>query len=72
MLFAPDTEDALEFVVDLVNTAPDASKSGLDEIDSLPQLQALLAKHDYSGRFARDEAERLDADATRTRFRALW
>ena len=72
MLFAPDTEDTLEFLVDLVNTASGATKSGLDELSAPPQLIALLTKHRYSGRFDRDEAERLDAVATRVRFRALW
>lgn len=72
MLFAPDTEDMLEFAVDLVNTAPDASRSGDDELATPAQLTALLTKHGYSGRFDRDEAELADVILTRTRLRHVW
>ena len=72
MLFAPDTEDTLEFLVELVNTAPAASKSGADELPDPTALTALLEKHRYSGRFDRDAAELESVLDTRTRFRALW
>ena len=72
MLFAPDTEDTLEFAVALANTAAGASRSGTDELDSPASLTALLTAHQYSGRFDRDAAELADVVDTRTRLRRLW
>jgi predicted RNA-binding Zn ribbon-like protein len=72
LLFAPDTEDALEFAVDLVNTIPEASRSGLDELSTPAQLTALMTKHSYSGRFDRDEVELAEVVATRARLRSVW
>jgi predicted RNA-binding Zn ribbon-like protein len=72
LLFAPDTEDALEFAIALVNTDPGASKTGTDEISTPAELTALLDAHEYSGRFDRDEAELRDVQQTRARLRAVW
>jgi predicted RNA-binding Zn ribbon-like protein len=72
LLFAPDTEDTLEFLVELVNTAPGASRSGEDELPDPPTLTALLEKHRYSGRFDRDAAELTSVLETRKNFRRLW
>lgn len=72
MLFAPDTEDTLEFLVELVNTAPGASRSGADELPDPPTLTTLLEKHRYSGRFDRDAAELKSVLETRLGFRRLW
>lgn len=72
MLFAPDTIDALDFTVDLVNTVPGATATGSDEIATQAQLDALLVKHRYSGRFDRDAAERAAVTDIRSRLRALW
>lgn len=72
MLFAPDTEDTLEFLVELVNTAPAASRSGTDELPDPAALTALLDMHGYSGRFDRDAAELTAVIATRGVFRGLW
>ena len=72
MLFTPDAEDTLEFAVDFVNTAPGASRSGLDELATPEQLTALLTKHGYSGRFDRDDAELAEAIDTRTLIRGVW
>jgi predicted RNA-binding Zn ribbon-like protein len=72
LLFAPDTEDALEFAVALVNTAPGASKSGADEIATPAELTALLDAHGYSGRFDRDVRELREVQQTRERLRAVW
>lgn len=72
MLFAPDTEDTLEFLVDLVNTAPGASRSGTDELSTPSHLTALVDRHGYTGRFDRDDAELASVVATRDRFRTLW
>lgn len=72
MHFAPDTEIMLDFVVDLINSAPEASRSGDDELASTTQLTALLDKHGYSGRFDRDEAERAEVVATRDALARVW
>jgi predicted RNA-binding Zn ribbon-like protein len=70
--FAPDTEAALEFAVALVNSAPGATKSGLDEIGTPHELTALLDAHSYSGRFDRDAGELRGVTKTRDRLRAVW
>lgn len=72
MHFAPDTEDTLEFLVDLINTAPRAARTGADELATPEQLTALLEKHGYSGRFDRDEAELAEVVATRGMLSRVW
>jgi predicted RNA-binding Zn ribbon-like protein len=70
LLFAPDTEEALQFIVDLANTAPSASRSGADELTTLAELDALLVS--YSGRKDRDQAELRAVRETRDLLRAVW
>jgi predicted RNA-binding Zn ribbon-like protein len=70
--FAPDAEDALEFAVTLCNTAPDASRSGEDELATPAQLTELLRVNRYSGRVDGDEAELRDIHDTRERIRRAW
>jgi predicted RNA-binding Zn ribbon-like protein len=70
LLFAPDTEEALNFVVDLANTAPGASRSGGDELTTLEQLDALLVG--YTGRKDRDQAELDAVRETRELLRDIW
>ena len=72
MLFAPDTEDTLEFVVALGNTHPSASKSGDDELSTPSELTALLDAHGYSGRFDRDLAELDEVKQARDQLRSFW
>ncbi|HXH36281.1 MAG TPA: CGNR zinc finger domain-containing protein [Plantibacter sp.] len=72
MHLAPDTEDALSFAVDLVNTRPTASRSGSDELATTSQLGELLRVSRYSGRVDGDEPERAAITAFRDRLRALW
>ena len=72
MLFAPDTEEALDVVVVLANTEPGASRSGDDELATVEQLAALLARYPYTGRVDHDEAELLDIRQTRTLLRRVW
>lgn len=72
MLFAPDTMDALAFTIDLINTVPGATGNGTDEISTQEQLDALLVKHQYSGRFDRDAAELASVVGIRSRVRAIW
>jgi predicted RNA-binding Zn ribbon-like protein len=70
LLFAPDTEEALNFVVNLANTAPGASRSGDDELTTLEQLDALLVG--YTGRKDRDQAELDAVRETRELLRDIW
>ncbi|MGK9147994.1 CGNR zinc finger domain-containing protein [Plantibacter flavus] len=72
MHFTPDTEDALVFAVDLVNTRPGASRSGTDELATPEQLGELLRISRYSGRVDGDEAEHGAVAALRERLHALW
>jgi predicted RNA-binding Zn ribbon-like protein len=70
--FAPDTEESLDFVVELCNTDPAASRSGGDELATVDQLSALLAQYSYSGRIDHDEAELRDVRQTRNLLRRVW
>ncbi|BEL07139.1 CGNR zinc finger domain-containing protein [Actinoplanes sichuanensis] len=70
MLFAPDTEEALHFVVDLANTTPSASRSGEDELTTPAELDVLLVG--YSGRKDRDQAELDAVRETRDLLREVW
>ncbi|MGF7236833.1 MAG: CGNR zinc finger domain-containing protein [Frankia sp.] len=72
MHFAPDTEESLEFVVALGNTDPGASRSGSDELATVDQLAALLARYPYTGRIDHDEAELRDVKQTRALLRHVW
>jgi len=72
MHFAPDTEDSLDFAVALANTHPGASRSGADELASVDQLLALVAKYPFSGRIDGDEAELSDVRQTRELIRQVW
>ncbi|MGO1050184.1 CGNR zinc finger domain-containing protein [Crossiella sp. CA198] len=72
MHFAPDTQEALEFVALLGNTAPGASRSGTDELATVEQLADLLARHTYSGRIDHDEAELREVRITRELLRQVW
>ena len=71
MHFAPDTEDALLFAALLVNTRASASRSGLDELATPPQLVELLRVSRYSGRVDGDEPERAAVAQLRERIHAL-
>ena len=72
MRFAPDTEEALKFVVDLGNTDPGASRSGQDELATVADLARLLGRYVFSGRFDRDEPELQAVRQTRSQLRRLW
>lgn len=72
MHFAPDTEATLDFVAVLVNTAPGASRSGVDELPDPAALTALLTATGYSGRFDRDQAELEEVRQTRALFRSVF
>lgn len=72
MLFAPDNQENLEFVVALANTVPAASRSGADELSTPEMLTVLLDRFGYTGRFDRDEAELNAVLSTRDQLRAIW
>ncbi|GGU16720.1 CGNR zinc finger domain-containing protein [Lentzea flava] len=72
MRFAPDTEEALVFVVVLCNTDPSASRSGTDELATIDQLKALLDRYPFTGRIDHDEAELRDVQRTRALLRHVW
>ncbi len=72
MHFAPDTEDNLEFAVALVNTVAGASRSGVDELDTVGELSVFLAEQQMSGRIDHDQSELDDVRDTRARLRRLW
>lgn len=72
MHFAPDTEDALEFVVTLANTHPSAARGGVDELPDPTALTALLRSVTYSGRIDGDAQELADVLDTRDQLRRLW
>ncbi|SDT32075.1 CGNR zinc finger domain-containing protein [Actinoplanes derwentensis] len=72
MLFAPDTEEALEFVVALANTAEGASRTGDDELVTVAELAELLARYPYSGRIDHDATELAAVREARDQLRALW
>lgn len=72
MHLAPDTEDTLEFLVDLINTMPAASRTGTDELRERENFDALFAKHLYSGRFDRDEVELAEVLEARDQLRRVW
>ena len=72
MLFAPDTEEALAFIVALGNTDPGASRSGTDELRTVEQLDGLLRRFSYSGRADRDEAELAAVRQARALLRQVW
>jgi predicted RNA-binding Zn ribbon-like protein len=70
--FAPDVEESLAFVVALVNTEPQASRSGADELATVEQLSAMLDQYPYSGRIDRTEAELAEVRETRSLLRRVW
>lgn len=72
MQFAPDTLEALAFAVELVNTCPGASRSGVDELGSPERLTELLVAHGYAGRFDRDVQELAEVVETRSILRDVW
>jgi len=70
--FAPDTEESLDFVVALCNTAPGASRSGRDEIATVGQLGEFMSRYRYTGRIDHDDAELNEVRQTRGLLRHLW
>jgi len=72
LLFAPDTEESLAFVVALGNTDASASRSGMDELVTLGQLATLLVRFSYSGRIDHDDGELREVRQARDQLRRVW
>jgi predicted RNA-binding Zn ribbon-like protein len=72
LLFAPDTEDVLTFDAVILNTAPRATRSGLDLLATPEQLADLMTRSGFSGRFDRDERELRQVHDARARLREIW
>lgn len=72
MHFAPDTEEALQFVVRVGNTDAAASRTGRDELETLADLAALHSPIPFTGRIDGDAAELRDVRQTRTLVRRIW
>jgi predicted RNA-binding Zn ribbon-like protein len=70
--FTPDTEDNLEFFVDLANTDPGASRTGADELATEAQLTAMFDRHGFTGRIDHDAAELAAVQQIRNELRAIW
>lgn len=71
MVFAHDTEAALEFVVNLVNSAA-AGPGGTDVLRTPADLDALLEDGAWTGSRSHDEAEVESMRLLRPRLRQLW
>jgi len=72
MLFTPDTEQSLGFVVALADTVPEASASGADELSDPDALDRLLDEWEYSGRRDGDARELQEVMAARERLTRIW
>lgn len=74
MLFAHDTEAALQSVVDLVNTMPGgvSGDGDVDVLTSLEELDQFVVAHRWTGSRAHDAAELRAVRRLRPRLRELW
>lgn len=71
MVFAHDTERALEAAAGLVNTLGEVDPRA-DELTTLDQLGAFVERWRWTGAHARDEEELAQVRALRPRLRTLW
>lgn len=72
MVFAHDVEAALVATAILVNSVPELSHSGEDEMTTVDELDAFIVENTYTGEMAHDDAELEAVRATREPLRALW
>jgi len=68
MVFAPDTELALRFVVNLINSAA----NGEENLPTVEALDEFLRQEGFTGSRAHDAAELASIHALRTVLAALW
>jgi predicted RNA-binding Zn ribbon-like protein len=72
MLFTHDVELSLLAAATLVNTLPDASHSGEDELTTMRQLDTWFEGEGFTGERLHTAAELESLRALRLRLRALW
>ena len=72
MLFTHDVELSLLAATMLVNTLPDASPSGEDELTTMEQLDRWFEREGFTGDRLHTTAELESLRALRPRLRALW
>lgn len=72
MVFAHDIEATLSATAVLVNSVPELSDSGHDELSTSAQLQDFLREHRYTFTHSGERAELDGIRAIREPLRALW
>lgn len=72
MVFAYDVEAALTSTAVLVNTLPELSQSGEDELSTLEQLDEFLLDNRYTGSRQNSPAELEEVRSVREPLRSLW
>jgi predicted RNA-binding Zn ribbon-like protein len=72
LLFTHDVELSLQAATTLVNTLPDASHSGDDELTTTAQLNEWFERERFTGERRGTAAELESVRALRPRLRALW
>lgn len=72
MFFTPDTDEALAFDVELMNSVAEASPSGRDELREPLQLADLVRRIGFSGRVDGDSTEHAAVLAARDTLRTVW
>lgn len=68
MVFAPDTELSLRFVVNLINSAA----NGAENLPTLKDLDEFLQQEGFSGSRTHNDAELASIHALRTELARLW
>ncbi|MDP9693964.1 UNVERIFIED_ORG: putative RNA-binding Zn ribbon-like protein [Arthrobacter globiformis] len=68
MVFAPDTEVSLRFVVNLINSAA----NGEESLATVEDLDEFLRQEGFSGSRAHDDAELASIHALRAELAAIW
>lgn len=72
VLFAYDVESTLISTAALVNTLPELSDSGRDELSTPAELDDFIRANQYTGSRTHDEAELAGVRAIREPLRELW
>ncbi|HEY0374889.1 MAG TPA: CGNR zinc finger domain-containing protein [Amnibacterium sp.] len=71
-MFADDTESVLQAAAALVNTEPEASHSGSDELTRVEDVAAFYAGRSYTGALARSAEELAAVRGVRTELRRFF
>jgi predicted RNA-binding Zn ribbon-like protein len=71
-VFSPDTESVLQAAAALINTEPDASRSGADELTGTDDVAAFFTGWAYSGALRRSADELEALRELRTELRAFF